>query len=277
MKIRILSDLHLEFGALDLPVMEDEAQQVLVLAGDIGLASKAYTYVPFIQEWSERFQDIIYIMGNHEFYDTSILRGMDKIKDRIQFETNATNVHVVNNETVRIGDVSFVCSTLWASYNNGDALAMYNAELWMSDHKKIRNGTIAAPYMRKFLAKDAFELFLRGKNFIFPNVIAEHEAGQKVVVVTHHAPTVLSIAPEYKTGPYASLNGAYASSLEEDIFNTKPELMIHGHTHVSFDYEMEDQISPDADGRITRVICNPRGYYNVEENPNFNPKLVVEL
>lgn len=275
MKIRILSDLHLEFGFLDLPVMEDEDSQVLILAGDVGLASKSWSYIPFIEEVSKRFQDVIYIMGNHEFYDTSILRGMDKIKDRIQFETNAQNVHVVNNKTIRIGGVSFICSTLWASFNNMDALCMYHAELWMTDHKKIRTGSKANPYASKFKARHAAELYQQSVNFIFPNVRAEKEAGQKVVVVTHHAPSTLSIAEEYKTGTYSVLNGAYASSLEEDIFDSKPDLMIHGHTHVSFDYIMEDQISPD--GGETRIICNPRGYKGMEENPNFNPELVVDI
>lgn len=275
MKIRILSDLHLEFGWLNLPVMEDESNQILVLAGDVGLAAKSWSYIPFIEEVSERFQDVIYIMGNHEFYGTSIIRGLDKIKERILFETSASNVHVVENEIVTIGDVSFVCATLWASYNNLDALCMYNAELWMSDHRKIRIGTKGAPYTKKFKAKDAIDIFMRSKRFIFPAVTAERERGQKVVVVTHHAPSVLSIADQYKTGPYASLNGAYASSLEEDIFEAKPDLMIHGHTHVSFDYMLEDEVSEN--GGKTRIICNPRGYKNVEENPEFNPTLVVEV
>ncbi len=272
MKIRILSDLHLEFGFLDLPVMEGEDTQVLVLAGDIGLADKSWSYLPFIEEVSERFQDVIYIMGNHEFYGTSILRGLDKIKERIQFETNATNVHVVENETVRIGDVSFICATLWASYNCMDSLCMYHSELWMNDHKKIRTGpSVHDAYKSKFRATDAVELHRRSVNFIFPNVRAEHEAGQKVVVVNHHAPSVLSIAEQYKTGQYAILNGAYASQLEEFIFETMPELMIHGHTHHSFDYELEEA------GKLTRIVCNPRGYKDHEENPEFNPTLVIEV
>jgi len=276
MKIRILSDLHLEFGWLNLPIMEDESDQVLVLAGDVGLAAKSWSYIPFIEEVSERFQDVIYIMGNHEFYGTSILRGLDKIKERIQFETGAANVHVVENETVRIGNVSFICATLWANYKNLDHLCMYHAELYMNDHKKIRNGpSVKDAYASKFRARDAAELHSRSKSFIFPNVRAEHEDGQKVVVVNHHAPSTLSIAEQYKTGQYAVLNGAYASNLEEDIFDTHPELMIHGHTHHSFDYELVDEISPD--GGETRIICNPRGYKDVEENPDFNPTLVVEV
>lgn len=264
--IRLLSDLHLEFGPLDLPVAGNESDQILVLAGDVGLASKDWTYLPHLEEWSERFGDIIYICGNHEFYDTSILRGIDKIKDNIKF-AGLSNVHVVNNETVRIGQISFVCSTMWASYNKQHPECMYDAGLWMNDHKKIRTGSKADPYKRKFLPSDAYEEFLRSINFIFPNIKAEKEDGQKVVVVTHHAPSWQSVPDRFKTGQYATLNGAYVSDLDDEILDADPVLWIHGHTHDSFAYEIGE----------TAVICNPRGYFSVEENSNFNPTMVIEL
>jgi len=252
MKIRIISDIHNEFEILNLPEMENENQQVLVLAGDVGMADKPYTYTHFLEEMSERFQDVIYIMGNHEFYGTSFLRGMDKVKHNLKNHADMPNVHVVNNETVRIENVSFVCSTLWTSYDNLNSLCMYNAKLHMNDHKKIRTGTSAAPYMRKFLPEDAFDAFRTARNFLFPNIKAEKAAGQKVVVVTQ-----------------------YASSLEEDIFESEPDLMIHGHTHFNFDYELVDEIT-ESD-HVTRIVCNPRGYAGVEENPDFNPNFVVDI
>lgn len=265
-KLRIISDVHCEFGALDLPVMEDESNQTLIIAGDLGLAAKEWTYLPFLQEWSDRFQDVIYVLGNHEFYDSSTVRGMNKIKDRLTF-TGIHNVHVVNNGVVRIGEISFVCSTMWASYDKNSPLCMYEAGLWMNDHKKIRTGPISKPYERKFMPSDAYQEFLKAINFIFPTISKEKDDGQRVVVVTHHAPSLQSIAPEFKSGSYSNLNGAYASDLDEDILDADPDLWIHGHTHVSFAYEVGE----------TAVICNPRGYVGVEENPNFNPRLLVTL
>ena len=46
-----------------------------------------------------------------------------------------------------------------------------------------------------------------------------------------------------------------------------PRLWIHGHTHGSKDYMLGD----------TRVICNPGGYPHRWENPNFIPRLIVEV
>jgi predicted phosphodiesterase len=266
-KIRLISDIHLEFGPLDLPVMEGEDQQILVIAGDMGLAGKSWTYIPYLKEWSERFQDIIYIMGNHEFYGTSILRAADKIRANIHYEGDMHNVHVVENDIVRINDISFICSTMWASYNKADPFVMNDAQMWMNDHKKIRTGTKKAPYMAKFLPVDAYELFLQSINFIFPNIKAEKEAGQKVCVVTHHGPSYQSVPDRFKTGQFASLNGAYVSDLDEDIIDADPDAWVHGHTHDSFAYEIGQ----------TAVICNPRGYAGHELNPEFNPELIIEF
>lgn len=267
MKIRLISDIHLEFGPLDLPVLEDESSTVLVLAGDVGLASSSRTYAPFLEEVSTRFQDVIYVLGNHEHYDSSILRSAEKIKRELQYIGGIHNVHVVNNEVVRIGGTSFVCSTMWASYDKGNPNTLYQAGLWMNDHKKIRTGPKGEPYQRKFRPDDAYEEFLEAINFIFPAIQAEKEKGQKVVVVTHMAPSFQSVHEKYRTGPYACLNGAYASDLDYQIVEADPLIWIHGHTHESFDYFIEG----------TRVVCNPRGYFGHELNPSFNPTLIITL
>lgn len=267
LSVRLLSDLHLEFGNLEVPVVENENDQVLVLAGDIGLADKPHTYIPFLEEMGDRFQDVIYIMGNHEFYGSSFFRARDKIKEQVFANGSIQNVHTVNNEIVRIGDTSFVCSTMWASYDNGSPLTMYEANLWMNDHRKVRTGTPNDPYKRKFTAEDAYQEFLRSKDYIFSAIGDRKQNGHKVVVVTHHAPSWESVHVRYMEGANSKLNGAYASNLDYNILDTQPNVWVHGHTHVSFDYMIGD----------TRVVCNPRGYFGVEENPSFDPTLIISI
>ena len=266
MKIRLLSDLHLEFSQIDLPVMENEHEQVLVLAGDIGIAKKYSTYTSFLKEMSERFGLVVYILGNHEHYDGSVKRSAGKICSNIKHE-GLLNVEVAHNRTVKFGDTSFICSTLWSSFKEGDPMVMYDVEYQMNDYRLIRTGTDEAPYLRKFKPMDAYEEFLESVNFIFPEIEKEKAKGQKTVVVTHMAPSWNSIHEKYKTGPFSNLNGAYASRLEEDIFQTKPDLMVHGHVHDSFDYYVGE----------TRIVCNLRGYFPDEVNPYFNPELVLEV
>lgn len=267
MNIRLLSDLHIEFGYPDIPEMKGEDQQVLVLAGDISIASKPHTFKTFLHEMSERFRDIIYIMGNHEHYRGSVRRSLDKIKRTINATGEIHNVHVVNNEVVHIDDVSFVCSTLWASYDNGNPMTLWNANQRMNDHVLIRTGPKSDPYKVKFTANDAYAEHSIAKNFIFPTIKEEKEDGQKVCVVTHHAPSWESIHEMYRSGDSAKVNGAYASTLEDDILDAAPDLWVHGHVHNSFAYEIGDTV----------VVCNPRGYTPHYLNPDFDPKLILTL
>ena len=68
MKIALMSDVHLEYGPC--PIEKVDAD-VLVLAGDITTADPVRfgkIGVEFFKQASEMFNDVIYIMGNHEHY-----------------------------------------------------------------------------------------------------------------------------------------------------------------------------------------------------------------
>ena len=79
MKISVCSDLHLEFGELDLRNIDNA--DVLVLSGDILVAShlgtpdthnviepnkKHQEYIKFMEQVCSEFKHVIYIAGNHE-------------------------------------------------------------------------------------------------------------------------------------------------------------------------------------------------------------------
>ena len=261
MKILILSDLHLEFGYFFIPKVENEKETIVVLAGDIGLVKKEHTYRDFINNTCDRFKNVIWIMGNHEFYDANFPTALAKV-------WNATldheNLYIVDKETVVLNDVAFVCATMWTNFDNNNTMTMYAAETWMNDYKKIRTGPKSEPWRRKLRPLDTLADHHRAVEYIFPEITKQKEAGKKVVVVTHHLPSFQSIH-ESRSGD--ELNGAYASELFEDIADTKPDVWIHGHTHDSSDYMIED----------TRVICNPRGYKGHELNKNFNDTFTIEV
>jgi len=269
-QIAIFSDLHLEFSYLHLPVTENESKTILVLAGDVGIASKPSTFGPFITEMSERFQDVVYVLGNHEHYYGSINRSIDKIRSELHYIGGIHNVHILEDDLVRINDITFIGSTLWTSFDRGNPLTMNSVEHTMNDYKIIRCGSTADPYARKFKPNQAYYTFLNSINYIFPTIEKEKEKGQKVVVVTHMAPSLQSIAPQFRTGALSDNNGAYASDLDHDIMEAKPDVMIHGHTHVSFDYNIGE----------TRILCNPRGYVTdnpKDLNPDFDPTFTIDL
>jgi len=75
----------------------------------------------------------------------------------------------------------------------------------------------------------------------------EEKQGEVNIVVTHHAPSILSVPEKYKNDPISS---AYASNLEKTIEKYKPNYWIHGHIHEPKRYKIND----------TEIICNPHGY-----------------
>ena len=84
------------------------------------------------------------------------------------------------------------------------------------------------------------------------------------VVISHHAPSPRSIAPQYEGN---KLNPAFISDLETMIANNSIALWIHGHTHTAFDYRIGG----------TRVVCNPRGYQPYEADTGYEAGKVLTL
>lgn len=271
MKIRLLSDLHLEFEHkvhkdqhLSIPILPTDSDTVLVLAGDIGNAKKKGTYVPLVTDASARFKKVIFVLGNHEFYGTSFVRAYDKISENL---SHLSNVHVMNNETITIDDVVFICSTMWASVDNNDPLMILNARNEMNDYKCIRNGPKQAPYMRKLDPQDTVVAFIEAKKFIFDELLKYKDTKITTVVVTHHACSHQSIGPIFQGD---KMNPMYATELGYDMLDVDgPTIWLHGHLHNSMDYTIGD----------TRIVINPRGYVHVPTmmNANFDLNLILDI
>ena len=258
-RLRIMSDLHLEFGPLDLePVGED----VLVLAGDIGIGTQGL-------DWAEAYYRqtgvaSIMIAGNHEFYHTpGVARALEQFRgdprDGVIFmEDNQSFTGMGSRYQSSLGILRLIGSTLWTDYRLGnlDEMerigAMRYAEGTMNDHRLIPN----------FKPWDAAQRHTDSRHFITETLMKR--VSQPTVVITHHLPSARSIHPRYAGDP---ANPAFASDLDALVENSGAALWVHGHTHSSCDYRIGG----------TRVLCNPRGYYPHELNPDFDPNLVVEI
>ena len=264
MKIQFISDIHNEFGILNLPHSDDENQKILVLAGDVGIAVKPATYVDFIAEMTNRFRHVIYIMGNHEHWKGNFSQTLSKLKENLN---QHNNLSILEKDYIVIDNVAFVCATMWTDMNKYDPNCMYQSQLMMRDYRVIRHGPKSEPWRRKFEPEDTVIDHAKATEFIFTNIVEHKKQGRKVVVITHHAPCSLSLEEHLKTD---ILSGAYHSSLENEIIDlgdNQPDVWIHGHVHKTSDYLLDK----------TRVLCNPRGYYSVEENRKFDPLKYVEI
>jgi len=268
LKIRVMSDLHLEFqngpDQFVVPELPDDKDTVLILAGDIGLARRPTTYKYFVEDMSYRFREVIYVLGNHEFYGYRFPSTYTKIWSELQdFE----NVNVLEKEAVWFDGVAFIGATLWTNMDNHNQMTMYDAAAQMNDYGTVRTGPKGCEWQRPLKPKDTIEDFMNARHYIFEEIKIQKYTGKKVVVITHHLPSFESIHGDFKG---SNLNGAYASELSSDIVelgDDQPELWIHGHVHDNMDYMIEN----------TRVICNPRGYAPDDLNDNFDVNLVIEV
>ena len=242
MKINYVSDLHLEFGPLK--IEPTSGSDVLVLAGDINIKGR----VDWINSMAAKYNHVIYVLGNHEFYNGA----MDSIYKKTR-ENLADNVHLLENESITIAGVTFHGATLWSDFLNGNPMSYLQCDQAINDYRLIRAGD----GKHRFKPQIAHSLHNISKVFLQENV----KEGD--VVVTHMAPSLLSIHEKYKND--MNINGSYASDLSELILDTKPELWFHGHVHTSFDYTVGN----------TRILCNPRGYVGEELNSEFEPNALT--
>ena len=247
MKLHVLSDLHTEFADFSPP--ETDAD-VVILAGDIGVGLGGIEWV------ARRFPKapLIYVPGNHEFYDHDIgLTGELKA-------AAPANTHVLNNDTLLLDGVRYIGCTLWTDFKlHGEGEARFTRQLakeLIEDFASIKNGK------RRFTPEDSVEIHEASKVWLVGEL--ERDFDGPTVVVTHHLPAATSVAKRYANDP---LNPVFASRLENVIEKYRPELWIHGHTHVPCDYELFD----------TRIVCNPRGYPGENRRSEFRDDLLVSI
>lgn len=282
MKLYLGSDLHLEFGPLT--VENKHNADVLVLSGDICVAkdirnvnpqeqmpARARLYYDFFQDCSDHFKDVIYVMGNHEHYNGDF---PETVKILREFLKDFNNIHILERDVKRIGDVTFIGGTLWTDMNKEDPMTIHAIRDMMNDFRLVTNSTTPVHYRdsdgnfqtrtAKFSPGDAVEEHKKTLQYI--QTVIEGKFEDKFVVVGHHAPSKLSTKPRYQND--VLMNGGYSSDLSEFILD-HPQIKVwtHGHTHDKFDYMIGS----------TRVVCNPRGYVGYEDEAYFFKFQLIEV
>jgi predicted phosphodiesterase len=267
MKIRLLSDLHLEQShrhpPFELPAVDAD---VVVLAGDIDNGTRAV-------DWAEATfpgRAVVYVPGNHEYYDADLPAAAAALKARAR---RSANVRLLDNDELIIGGVRFLGSTLWTDFallgrQKMDA-AIAESLKHVVDFRTIRmGGDFLTPQQTVGLHRDA-TAFLQAR--------LDRPFAGKTVVVTHHAPHPNSVHPRWAG---SLVNAAFVSDLSRLM--GRSALWFHGHTHDSFDFTIDG----------TRVIANPMGYRTSNwreprnantalrvstENVRFDPAFTVEI
>jgi hypothetical protein len=236
---------------------------VLILGGDI-LCARHFkkngplhkVYDDFLQKCVKNFDEVLY----HKWKSRSIwiqLRREPLMSSQNIYQKKSI---ILRTTYVKIKDWVFLGATLWTDFRNENALEMMEAAQCMNDYKVIRIGS----NYRKMNPDDTLKFHKKSKLFLQQKL--EQFKDTKTWVLTHHAPSYQSVHPKYRTAGIA--NGAYVSDLDDLILsNPQIKYFSHGHTHSSFRYKIGE----------CEVICNPRGYFPTDVNPNFDPNFEVEI
>ncbi len=241
MRVAFCSDLHLDVGPNPInPEFWEVDADVMILAGDIVEGKDAKHYHDFWSRVASTWKKVFYVLGNHEFYRGAI----PKSEIDLYSELNQYGFTFLQNEAEEFNGVRFIGSTLWTDMKSGDPLIEMAVQSYMNDFKgAIR---LSNNGFRKFLPRDAHQLHRKARAYIGNKL---KEASTPTVVITHHAPSFMSISSRFANSWRE--NHGYASDLSELMLdNPHLKFWIHGHTHSKFDYQIGE----------CRVLCNPRGY-----------------
>lgn len=268
MKIRIVSDLHVDVNKNGNFGFRHEDQDVLFIAGDI--AGSYDKEIKFLNGLSKDITCPIFVVpGNHLGYDyysreeelDSYLYGykkpnplvgtkqwsIDKIKESIP-----DNIHYLDDEYYELDNYYIFGGCMYSDYKlyENEDLCKRSGEAYLNDFRYVhihdREFNIVRPvntddYQWYFVIfKKKLEIFMR-----------DH-TDKDVIVLTHFAPSIKSISEKYINQGNIYLNASYASNLDDFIKdNPRIKYWVHGHVHDSFDYMIEQ----------CHVICEPYGYH----------------
>lgn len=274
--MQLASDLHLEafvgsFGLTrfqelllekyhapggEIPVLGE----CLALLGDIGYPTRD-TYREFLLQQAERFETVLVVAGNHEFYAVgSVTPDYDETKARIRSicsEAPKNNLHFLDRTSLLYKGYRILGCTLWSHIpvDTPDAALIEKSS---SDYKKIFVIDAETGQKRKSTVRDSVGWHEADVAWLKEELAMAVERGEKVVVLTHHAPTFeKTSSPKFTRSVMTSI---YASDLAA-MFGDPIVAWLFGHTHWSSTQKVGS----------TLVASNQAGYFNEAGSTNYDP------
>lgn len=285
LKIQLASDLHIETWNrhkfypkqyLMETVIEPRAK-VLALLGDIGVVGTDAgfdDYCTFLEHQATQFELVLVLTGNHEFYsacggqeNSQKPLSVEAIRRRIKgFSKNKRNIIFMDRNTIFINGVRVVGVTLWTDIPER---MQTMAESMVNDYSFIH--VKEGKSTRLVKAKDVQGWFKEEVQFIKDNALEAKRKKQQMVVLTHHAPTLVNSSdPKFAESP---ISIAFSSNLDHLMGRglANPYSAIHtwafGHTHWCCDQHING----------VHVVSNQYGYAGAVEEPDYEAWFTFEV
>jgi predicted phosphohydrolase len=249
-KIRYLSDLHLEFFKQD--NMEKFIDQILpnideicILAGDIGnpYDQKYDMFMTFI---NTNFKKSFVISGNHEYYNKT--KTIEETNTYLtEYFKKFENISFLNNTYEYYNNYCFIGTTLWSKITNPvfEINDIYNIPKF--DYIQYNNlNRICIDFLHDTLQNN-----------------------NNCIVITHHVPSYYLIDKKYKSTAMLPYNQWFYCDMD-DFFEReqhKIKCWVYGHTHTP-SYQIIHGIP---------FLCNPIGYPNENSNLDFTKNITISV
>ena len=266
MKIRLLSDLHLEMPYNKEPIStrpfhyENLGEDVVVLAGDINTQAK---HVQLIHRIVAGGAKVLMVAGNHEAYGASFEAVHDFFYN---LQAECHNFYYLNNDNVVIDNIDFFGGIMYTKLEGQDIDKLCTR--YIPDFSVIYK----EPRLEKIETTEGFMNFSprwtpqdhRDAHQEFCKELGYWKLSSnatKKVVITHFVPTYKALAPQFEK---SALNPYFIEDMEHTMVGI--DLWMFGHTHTSFDFMIEE----------TRLVSNPYGYGD-ENKDGFVIDKIIEI
>jgi predicted phosphohydrolase len=189
---------------------------MLFLPGDLGNPRDA-TYEAFLASCAKRYGTVFLVLGNHEFYGSSIKCTVDGVREICARHHNVILLHNETHDIPGTG-IRIAGTTLWSRVDEAQKDAV---ECFIADYRRIEDW-----YVERNNA-----MHLECVQWLVREAERARVDGVRLVVMTHHAPYTKSGHPRHWGLP---LSSAFETDLTW-LIHANPHILawMHGHTHYS--------------------------------------------
>jgi predicted phosphodiesterase len=313
MKVALASDVHLEFGFLD--IRNTENADVLILSGDIMVASAlrerdiaeimagqgmSERFHQFFRQACDEFKHVVYIMGNHEHYDGDFALSETRIRANLGY---LKNLHFLEKECVNLDGVTYIGGTLWTDMNNDDEMNRFHVQRRMNDFRIVRNSNRMVSHRvpiyeknplftddgknggRYKLDEKGFYIQIGSKMKQEPSTLCPEDVVPEFKRMVDFIRTVIEGKFDEKfvvVGHHApsklSTHPRYThDTLMNGAYSSDLNEFILAHPQIKLWTHGHTHEDFDYMLGTTRIFCNPRGYINYEGRADDWKLKVVEI